>query len=183
MLDIITINEDLEDKDEIIEIVWKAYKYFPDGLWSGIEYFGNLELKYDVKIRSESKVYGAFIFKRLLERIRDVRRRLGIKDLLLGVTHDPVVTVYRRFEEKSFRNIVNLIYDYVSSEVGFVSLFNVAVDFSSLIVAHGLGHNQGLKHHIKPVDVMYSSLLSGSAILKEGFCEGCEEKLRRRVED
>jgi hypothetical protein len=182
LLNLVTVNEEHENKEDLLEVIWRALEYFPGGLWEGANYLGNLDVKYDLKIKSKDNVYGAFIFSRLMEKIRRVRLMLQVKDLLLAVTCDPIITVYHRFEGKGFKQVANLVYDYVSKEIGVVSLFRIEYDRTAArIVAHGLGHNQGLRHHLKPIDVMCEGLLEHDRLINDGFCNECLKKMMKPI--
>ncbi|NIR87662.1 hypothetical protein GWO13_08935 [Candidatus Bathyarchaeota archaeon] len=179
LLDVLTINEKPKNKENLLEIIYQAFCYFPQGIWQGIKYQGNINVKHDLKIKSKEKIYGAFIFNSLMVRIREKKNTLNSQGLLLAVTHDPVIAIYHRFESDRFKKIVNLIRDYVIKDVGMVSLFEVKKEAATKISAHGLGHNKGLKHHAEPIDLMYARLLDGYPIKKEGFCNKCQRKLKK----
>ncbi|MEM3010629.1 MAG: hypothetical protein QXE76_02340 [Candidatus Bathyarchaeia archaeon] len=179
LIDLLTINETLENEKELIEIVEQATKYFPKGTWETIEYLGNLSLKHDVKIASKGRIYGAFLFERLIQKIKKLKVAFKRFELLLGVTSDPVVTIYYRFEGGAYERIVNVVHDYVSEDVGIVSFFRAKGELAKKLVAHGLGHNRGLRHHMTPVDVMYVDLLNYPMLDKKVFCRECIDKLRR----
>ena len=67
----------------------------------------------------------------------------------------------------------------MDEKVGFASLFQLNERSSNRLVAHGLGHNRGLQHHVEPIDLMHSELLSSSTLQVDGFCEACLRKLRK----
>ena len=179
-LDVLTINEGFRSEGDLVEIVWRAFDYFPRGIWEGVNFVGNVSVGCDLEIKSGEGVYGAFVFSRLIGRIREMRRMFRVEDLLLAVTHDPVVVTFHRFDVDRFKRIVNVVHDYVSDDVGVISLFKTEEDAATKIAAHGLGHNRGLTHHGEPVDLMYARLLNGNPIRIDGFCKECKEKLRRR---
>lgn len=181
-LDMLTINEELKNKEDLIEIMWKAFNYFPEGIWKGVNYLGNINVKHDLKIKSKEEVHGAFIFSNLMRKTREMKNMLKGEDLLLAVTHDPVIVTYHRFELERFKRIINLVYDYVSNDVGMISFFETEEKATAKIAAHGLGHNQGLSHHAEPIDLMYLRLLNGYPIKIDGFCAECQRKLRNRIE-
>mgnify|MGYP001074941428 CR=1 FL=1 len=180
LLDMLTINEELKSKEDVMEIVMEAFDYFPEGIWEGIKYLGNVNVKHDLKVKSKEKVYGAFIFNNLIDKIREMKNMLKRDDLLLAVTHDPVIAVYHRFELEKFNRIINLVHDYVSTDLGIVSLFEIEEEAATRIAAHGLGHNRGLRHHAKPIDLMYAELLE-YPIRRDGFCDECQRKLRDKI--
>jgi len=178
-LDMLTINEELRNSEDLAEIMWKAFNYFPRDVWEGVNFVGNISVKCDLKIRSKREVCGAFVFSRLLRKVKDVKNTLRTEDLLLAVTHDPVIVMYHRFEVDGFKRMVNIVHDYVSNDVGMISLYEADEDTGAKIAAHGLGHNQGLTHHVEPVDLMYGGLLHGRPIEIDGFCSKCKRKLKK----
>lgn len=181
-LDILSINEDPGDRECLTETVWKALKYFPEGLWNAVNYLGNISVKCDLEISSGGRNQGALSFQSLVKRLREARRIRMVKRLLLAVTHEPVILSYFRFEVDRFKRIVNLIRDYVSNDVGLVSLFRVEEEANVKIAAHGLGHNQGLEHHMQPDDLMYESLIQDlESVRIDGFCAVCQKKLRGKT--
>jgi len=99
--------------------------------------------------------------------------------LFLGITTDPVVAMYHFFDRTSFKKALYLVHDYVDEKVGVVSLFQVKEESSRKLVAHGLGHNRGLRHHVEPIDLMYSKLLNSLTLQVDGFCEVCLRKLAK----
>ena len=181
-LDLLTINDQPSNKEDLIEIMWRAFRYFPEGLWTGVNYVGNVNVKHDLEIESNEEAHGAFIFSRLVSKVRRMKNSLRIEDLLLAVTHDPVIIMYHRFEVKKFKRIVDLVHDYVSDDVGILSLFDKDEEVVTKITAHGLGHNQGLTHHAEPIDLMYVRLLKGDPIKIDGFCIECQQKLKKKQE-
>jgi predicted Zn-dependent protease len=180
-IDVLTINEDPKNKKELIEILWQACEYFPRGTWESIEYLGNLNMNHDVRIATNKRIYGAFIFGKLVRKIRKLKKMFEAFEPLLGITSDPIVSVYYRFEMGTYERVVNLIHDYVSEDVGVVSLFRVKEESASRLIAHGLGHNRGLRHHMDPVDLMYIDLLNHPTLYKETFCKKCVSKLKKTV--
>lgn len=181
-IEMLTINETHEDVEEIINIIWRAIEYFPNGLWNEINYLGNANIRYDVKVKFKETMYSAFIFDRLIEKIRRIKRTLQIRDLLLAVTRDPVIAVYHRLEAKKIRRAANIVYDYMSTDVGIVSLFNIEEKAATKVTAHGLGHSRGLRHHTKPIDIMYERLLGEEMLMRDGFCNDCLRRIMTRNE-
>ena len=181
-LDLLTINDQPSNKEDLVEIMWRAFRYFPEGSWTGVNYVGNVNVKHDLEIESNEEAHGAFIFSRLVRKVRKMKNSLRIEDLLLAVTHDPVIIMYHRFELKKFKRIVDLVHDYVSDDVGILSLFDTDEEVATKITAHGLGHNQGLRHHAEPIDLMYVRLLKGDPIKIDGFCIECQQKLKKKQE-
>lgn len=181
MLDMLIINREPKNKENLLAIIWDAFDYFPEGTWEGIKYLGNMNVKHDLKIKSKEKVYGAFLFDNLMAKIREMKNVLESHSLLLAVTSDPVIAIYHRFELEQFKRIINLIRDFVSKDVGMVSLFEMEEEAASRLAAHGLGHNRGLTHHVEPIDLMYARLLDGHPIERDGFCHKCRLKLKNRI--
>lgn len=179
-LDMLTINDEPKNKEDLIEMIWKAFSYFPEGIWKTVNYIGNVKVKHDLKIKSKGRTCGAFVFSDLVSRIRGMKDTLRIEDLLFAVTHDPVIVSYHRFELDRFKRIIEVVHDYVSDDVGIFSLFETEEEVRARIAAHGLGHNQGLGHHLEPLDLMYVRLLSGDRIRIDGFCLQCQRKLKNR---
>lgn len=180
-VDMLTINEEPKNTEDLMGIVREAVDYFPEGIWEGINYLGSVNVKYDLEMKAREKVYRALIFDNLMTRIREMKNVLESRRLLLAVTHDPVISIYHRFELEKFKRIVNLVRDYVSRDVGIISLFEIEEEAATRIAAHGLGHNQGLKHHATPIDLMYAGLLDRHPIRRDGFCDECQRKLEKRI--
>jgi hypothetical protein len=44
-LDMLTINEEFKNSEDLAEIMWKAFSYFPRGIWEGVNYVGNINVK------------------------------------------------------------------------------------------------------------------------------------------
>lgn len=182
-LDVLTINKQIWHSDNLVEVMWRAFSYFPEGIWEGVNYVGNVVVKQDLKIKSGDALLRAFLFSHLLREIRDMRSVYGVQELLLGVTHDPVIIMFHRLEGNRFKSVVNLVHDYVTSDVGIISLFETEEDSASKVAAHGLGHNQGLEHHLEPLDLMYEGLLNGRPIRINGFCDECQQELDKRAKE
>jgi len=179
-LDMLTINEEPRNSEDLAEIMWKAFSYFPRGIWEGVNFVGNISVKCDVKIRLKQDVCGAFIFSHLLRKIRETKKVLRTEDLLLAMTRCPVIVMFHRFEVDRFKRAVNVVHDYVSDDVGVISLYETDEDVAAKVAAHGLGHNQGLTHHAEPIDLMYAGLLHVRCIRIDGFCDECQRKLKKR---
>jgi predicted Zn-dependent protease len=180
---LLKINGQQEDKKDLVKIVEDASGYFPTDTWDDIEYIGKLSVEYDFKVATSRKSYGAFLFQKLIKRIKRIRDSDRLKSLLLGITADPIVAVYHFFDRTSFKKALYLVHDYVDERVGVVSLFQVKEESSSRLVAHGLGHNRGLRHHAEPIDLMYSKLLSAPKLQVDGFCEVCLRELTKGKTD
>lgn len=177
-IDVLTINEGPKNVEELLEVVERAGKYFPKGAWGEIEYLGNVSWERDFRIALNKKLYEALMFEKMIRRIRKIKEAFRAFELLLGVTRDPVVDVRLRFEGGTMRRLANLVYDYVSKDVGIVSLFRIDKEAGDKLTAHGLGHGKGLRHHADPIDLMYIDLLRNPAI-KEPFCEECLGRLKK----
>jgi hypothetical protein len=177
LLDVFTLNQGSKDRWELIDIVQKAMEYFPDKIWDGVKYIGNINATYNVKIKVNQELRGAFDVNELVKRIRELRELLEIDNLLLALTLDPVVLSYYRYGADKFSRILNLVKDFVASDIGLISLFNTDEETAIRISAHGLGHSKGLMHHSKPLDLMYVGLLDGSPLRNSTFCEDCKKKL------
>ena len=177
VIDVLTINEGPRGVEGLLDIVEKAGEYFPRGSWEEIEYLGNLSVERDVRIASNKKLYDALIFEKVVKKIRGVRGALKARELLLGVTRDPVVDIRFRFEAGTIRRSANLVHDYVTSDIGVVSLFKIDEDAGEKLTAHGLGHSRGLSHHSDPIDLMYIGLLRNPEV-REPFCRECVDRLK-----
>lgn len=175
---VLTVNGGLESEEELVKTVEDAGDYFPTDTWDDIQYLGELSLKHDIKLATKEEMLGALRFERLVAAVGQVRDRESLVTLLLGITPDPVIALYYFFDGANFKRGCYLVHDYVAEKVGVVSLFHVQEQSSSKVVAHGLGHNQGLRHHAQPIDLMYPELLRVSALQVEGFCDGCLRKLK-----
>ncbi|UCE43684.1 MAG: hypothetical protein JSV57_04830 [Candidatus Bathyarchaeota archaeon] len=180
---VLTINGKRENEEDLVKIIEDASSYFPAETWDHIKYIGRLGLEHDFKVAKNREAYGAFLFQRLISRIKEIRNRNRLMNLLLGVTADPIVAVYPFFDGTGFKNALYLVHDYVDERAGVVSFFRVDEEFSNKLVAHGLGHNRGLCHHLEPIDLMYSELLSTSILRVNGFCEVCLRKLTKEETD
>ncbi|MEM1586623.1 MAG: hypothetical protein QXX99_04640 [Candidatus Bathyarchaeia archaeon] len=173
----LTINNSDKSIEEFLEIIWRALEYFPKGLWDEVKYLGDAAVRHDVKVEIKGISYGTFILDNLLDKVKRFRRTMKIKDLLLAVTMDPVIIMFSRLESEGIKHIVGLVHDYVSTDVGIISFFTVRDKNAVMVTAHGLGHNRGLRHHGKPIDLMYEGLLKNKALDKNGFCEDCLRKI------
>ena len=176
---VLTISGRTEDKEDVVEIVEDASGYFPTDTWDDIIYIGKISLEHDFKVATGRESYGAFLFQKVIKRIRKVRDSNRLISLLLGITSDPIVAVHHFFDRTNFKRAFYLVHDYVDEKAGVVSLFQVEEETSSKLVAHGLGHNRGLSHHIEPIDLMYSELLKSPILQVDGFCEVCLRKLAK----
>jgi len=179
-INIFTIEGEPKGELDSAKIVEDARCYFPVETWAEIRYLGKLTLAHDVKILVERQCFGGFLCEKLIERFRKLMDHLGLRDLLLGITLDPVVTTYFFFDKEQFRRTVYLVHDYVAQKIGVISLFRVNEEFSNKLVAHGLGHNRGLHHHVKPVDIMHPEMLKFPRLQVEGFCKICLRELTQK---
>jgi len=178
-IDVLTINAELENRQDVVKIAEEAKSYFPTETWDDVRYLGKLSLKYDIKIVANGKHFEAFLFEKLTEKVRRVKDSYKTLNLLLAITPDPIVALYYLFDGKRFRRMPYLIHDYVAETFGVISFFQVDRESSSRVVAHGLGHSRGLRHHLEPIDIMHPELLRTSALQIEGFCKACLHKLAK----
>lgn len=181
-IEMLTVNEAHRSFEDILEIIYRALEYFPRDIWDEIDYLGNLNMECDVRVKFKEATYSAFILNNFIKKIRKIRKILQVKDLLLAVTRCPVIDVYSEIGFESVRRFASLVHDYVSTDIGVVSLFNIEGETAINVTAHGLGHNRGLRHHDKPIDVMYEGLLKHKVLNSKGFCENCLRKMLRKDE-
>jgi len=177
-INMVTINTDHKVDLDLVRVVEQAKGYFPGEVWDEIRYLGDLTLERDFNISLGRKTLGAFLFEKLIAKIRKVMNELGLESLLLGITPDPIVSTSYFFDKQTFKRIVYLVHDYVNVKLGVVSLFSVDEKTSSKVVAHGLGHSKGLHHHEKPVDLMHPALLRLPSLQVNGFCKTCLRDLK-----
>lgn len=182
-INVLTINEEPQDERDLVKIAENARRYFPTETWDDIKYLGKLSLKHDIKIATNEESFGAFLFDKLTKKIRKIKDSHRLINLLLGITPDPIIAMYYFFDGKHFKRTLYLVHDYVAETVGVVSLFRVNEESSSKVVAHGLGHSRGLRHHLEPIDLMYSELLRTPILQVEGFCKVCLDKLTKNQTD
>lgn len=178
-INVLTINGEPKNEGDLVKIVEDASDYFPTETWKDVRYLGELSLEHDVKIASNREFFGAFLFEKLIERIGRIKGSDRLMSLLLGITPDPIVAVYYFFDGANFKRALYLVHDYIAEKIGVVSLFRVDDKSSSKVVAHGLGHSRGLRHHAEPIDLMYFELLKSPALQVEGFCKVCLRKLAK----
>ncbi|UCE96482.1 MAG: hypothetical protein JSV51_02460 [Candidatus Bathyarchaeota archaeon] len=171
----------------MVRVVEDAKSHFPSETWAEIRYLGKLRLEHDIKIAlskdTHKRSFGALLSEKLIKRINKVKDSDGLMSLILGVTPDPIVAMHYFLDGGSFKRVLYLVHDYVTEKVGIVSLFRVRENDSTRVVAHGLGHNRGLRHHMKPIDLMYSELLKTSMLQVEGFCKVCRNKLESDINE
>jgi len=178
-IDVLTINEEPRNKQDLVKIAEDAVRYFPTGSWDNVRYLGKLSLDHDVKVATNEECLEAFLYEKLIQRIRKIGSSYRETNFLLGITSDPVVAMYRFLEGNNLKRTAYLVHDYMIETTGVVSFFRVKEDSASKVVAHGLGHSKGLLHHAEPIDLMYSELLEASKLKVEGFCKPCFSKLTR----
>lgn len=180
-INVLLITEKPENEQDLVKIAEDATSYFPTHTWDDIRYLGKVSFEHDVQIKAGGKTSGAFLFKKLTDRIREMKNSNRSMSLLLGITPDPVVAMYYFFDGNHLKRALYLVHDYVTDRFGIVSLFWVSDErSSSKVVAHGLGHSRGLRHHLEPIDIMYSELLKAQALEVEGFCRSCLNELARK---
>jgi len=178
-INVLTINKEPKNEQDLVKIAEDAIRYFPTGTWNDVRYLGKLSLDHDVKVATSEECLGAFLFEKLIKRIRRIGDSHRATNFLLGITPDPIVDMYCFFEGKHLKRASYLVHDYMTETVGIVSLFRLNEGSLSKMVAHGLGHSKGLLHHAEPIDLMYSELLRASRLKVEGFCKLCFRKLTR----
>ena len=178
-IDVLTINEEPRNEQDLVKIAEDAIRYFPFGTWNDVRYLGQIILDHDVKVAAGEECFGAFLFRKLIRRIRRIGNCRRATNFLLGITPDPLVDTYCFFEGTHLTRTSYLVHDYMTENVGIASLFRINDGSSSKVVAHGLGHSKGLLHHSEPIDLMYSKLLEASKLKVEGFCKLCFCKLAR----
>lgn len=177
------INAEPESERDLVKIAEDARSYFPTKTWEAIRYLGKLSLKHDVTIKTGGESFGAFLFEKLTKRIGRMKDSHRLMNLLLAITPDPILAMYYFLDGRQFKRTIHLVHDYVAEEFGVISLFRVNEESSSKLVAHGLGHNRGLRHHLEPIDLMYSELLRTPNLRVEGFCNVCMRKLTKNSKD
>jgi len=171
ILDTVVINSDVE-KEEVVEIVGKACDYFPSNSWDGIQYKGSVHIPYDLKIIFNGSVYKSFLWNMLLRKTRQLKK----ENRLLGITFDPILLLDYSLQDGNIKKNVFFVFDYMTNDVGFVSLFFVKRDVSNKIIAHTLGHSKNLEHHDTPTCLMYSRLQDYLYQINS-FCKSCIKKL------
>ncbi|MCW4052169.1 MAG: hypothetical protein NWE78_03030 [Candidatus Bathyarchaeota archaeon] len=176
-LNILTVSQEPANEKDLANIVDDAKTFFPTEAWYDVRYVGELSLEHDLKIMVGDETCGAFLFKKLLKRFQKLKDSRGLVGVLLGITSKPVVDMYYSFGGGNLRKTVFFVHDYVSKKIGVVSVFRLTEESSSKVVAHGLGHNQGLRHHLEPTDLMHSELLRISHLEVDGFCKVCLRSL------
>lgn len=182
-LNVLTINTEFKNGQHLVKITEDARDYFPTISQDEIHYLGNLSLEHDLKIAMSERNFGAFLFEKMTRRIEKMEDYNKSRGLLLGITSDPIVTIHHFFDRKHFKRVQYLVHDYVTKTVGVVSLFQVNMKHASKVVAHGLGHSKGLRHHSQPIDLMYSGMLRTPKLQVEGFCSACLHKLTENQTD
>jgi len=161
LLDVVTINSKGQ-YDGYIKILENAVSFFPSYARYEINPKGNIELTPDGEAIIRGRIHSYFLFKTVMRELRRYRRKHGIENPVFGVTQIVILDIYRRFERGRFKRGVDAVHDYVTDEVGFVSLWKSEYfrdeNAPNMITAHAIGHNKGLKHHIAPDDFMYTWL-------------------------
>ncbi|UCG36789.1 MAG: hypothetical protein JSV64_00460 [Candidatus Bathyarchaeota archaeon] len=176
-IEILTINADAEKGKTLIGTIESAKDYFPSEAWDDIRLLGELQLDHHLTISSGTEDMGAFLFRKLLKKIKEIKKSQALTNLVLGVTDDPVIAMHYYLHGKNFKKAVYVVHDYVNEKIGLISFFRIEESFSSKVVAHGLGHHKRLQHHVEPIDLMYSELLKPVTLQIEGFCDACVRKL------
>jgi len=182
-INVLTINRQPENELDLVKIVEEARSYFPTEIWNDIFYLGKLSLSHDVKITTRQESFGALLFEEVLKKIEKIKDSDRLVSLLIGITPDPIVALYHFFDGKNFKRTLYLVHDYVTEKVGVVSFFQLNEKTSAKVVAHGLGHNRGLRHHVEPIDLMCSELLRIPKLQVDGFCKVCVQMLTKTQMD
>ncbi len=182
-VNVLTINTESKEGQHLAKIAEDARDYFPTISQDEIHYLGNLSVEHDLKIATSEKTLGAFLFEKVTARIKKMENYNKLRGLLLGITSDPIVAIYHFFDRKHFKRAQYLVHDYVTKTVGVVSFFQVNMKYASRVVAHGLGHGKGLRHHSQPIDLMYSEMLRTPKLQVEGFCRACLHELTKNQTD
>ena len=86
-INILTINEKVENETDIIKVIENAKDYFPKETWGTVQYLGKVRLEYDVKIAVNEESLGAFLFEKLIRRIRKVKGSDKFGTLLVNSQH------------------------------------------------------------------------------------------------
>lgn len=178
-VNVLTINEGHENGHDLIKVTEYARSYFPTETWDDIRYLGSLNWKHDIEVQTNGESLGAFLLENLTKLIGKIKDSHKFMPLLLGITPDPIIAMYYFFDGKHFKRALYLVHDYVTEMVGVVSLYQLNKGSSSKVLAHGLGHSRGLRHHSQPIDLMYSELLRTPTLQVEGFCKVCLNKLTK----
>jgi len=97
----------------------------------------------------------------------------------LSQEHDVKIAIGEDSFGARFKQALYLVHDYVTETIGVISFFRVEATASSKVVAHGLGHSKGLRHHLEPIDLMHPELLRTSTLQVEGFCKACLSRLTK----
>ena len=172
-LDFVTINcEDRTDVD-YLKMVEVATKLFPITILDEISDKGSIQVLSRWKAAIEGKSYRALLFQETFKKLKG-------KDPLIGMIKDPVIAFYHFFDRTNFKKAIYLVHDYMDERIGVVSLFYLEEDASSKLVAHALGHKEGLRHHTEPIDLMYSELLTSYQSIKQSFCPVSVDKLKKK---
>lgn len=172
-IDLIAINAELKSDLDLMGIVEKAKDYFPKENWGEVRCLGQLTLEHDVKVAAGRQTLGALLFDKLIVKIGKIMNEFRLTSLFLGLTPDPIVGTSYFLQEGTYRKLAYLVHDYVNQRLGVVSLFSIDEEASSKVLAHGLGHSKGLRHHEKPADLMHPELLRLPNLQINGFCRAC----------
>jgi hypothetical protein len=144
-----------------------------------VRYVGEIKIPKTCQFSQGERLYKAFDFQELLKEMRGRRNHLKSGGSLLGITVDPVITVFYRFETGKLLKYAYCVYDCAVGDVGIVSLFRLDEKYSKKVIAHNLGHGRNLIDHVAPIDLMYEGLIREKRTLPdEPFCNRCERKLK-----
>jgi predicted Zn-dependent protease len=173
-LDLLTINYEPYSKEEIVELIYKALDYFPNEVWNFVIYKGVAKIPYDVKVNINDHNYDAFIYNKLLRKLREIKEGIS-KNKLLAITLNPILIVSYHIDKGKLKQSTMLVRDWVVNDIGFASLFEVKENVSKKLIAHSLGHFYDLSHHFQPIDLMTPELKEIEKT--NSFCKNCKEKL------
>jgi predicted Zn-dependent protease len=175
LLDLLTINYQPSSKEEIVELVYKALDYFPSELWNFVIYKGVVKIPYDIKVSIDDNEYEAFVYNKLLRKLREIKKEFSSKNRLLAITLSPILMIRYYIDEGKIKQSILLVHDWIVNDIGFASLFEVKENVSKKLIAHSLGHFYDLLHHFQPIDLMTPELKEIEKA--NSFCKNCKEKL------
>jgi len=115
----------------------------------------------------------------LMERLEKLKKSFNIKRPLVAASYDPLVRIYSAFEKGALMTFADVVRDYVHDDVVMFSLFGISPEKSIKTMIHTLGHLGGLRHHEKPIDIMYIDPIS-EIDMDEYFCKRCDEHLKEK---
>jgi hypothetical protein len=196
-IEILPINTDSVYAEEIADIVERAFDYFPYNLWDGVEIIGPMKVDYDTEILIDKEAYKAHEYIHLVKRLKKLKDVFKIKNPLIGVSYDPFVRIYNAYEGDGFKRFVEVMRDYVYEDTVIYSLFGAPSEKYTDAMVHTLGHVSGLRHHNKPVDIMFMDLIEPKkkfidienwkinfrGFFGDYFCKKCKQQLKKYLEN